>query len=226
LKVIGVVKMEFDWIWKSIIIVLGGTFLLRLAGRKSISQMTLTQTVIMIGIGSLLIQPLAGANIWTTLGVGTVLVLTLIAMEFIQIKGDFFENLITGKSKVLIKDGVIQEASLKKLRLTVDQLEMNLRQKNVQRINDVQWATLEPNGQVGFTLKPESQPVTKKEFQQLANDIKNYLQTMTPTKEVEQLRNQLASLSAQVQQSNVDSEGLFKEVQSKHHENPPPKRLQ
>ncbi|WP_042221248.1 DUF421 domain-containing protein [Oceanobacillus manasiensis] len=217
--------MEFDWIWKSIIIVLGGTFLLRLAGRKSISQMTLAQTVIMIGIGSLLIQPLAGESIWVTLSVGAVLVLTLIAMEFIQIKGDFFENLITGKSKVLIKDGVIQEENLKKLRLTVDQLEMNLRQKNVQRINDVQWATLEPNGQVGFTLKPDSQPVTKKEFQQLADDIKAYLQTMAPTQQVEQLNNQLQTLTAQIQ-SNTNSEGLFQEVQYKQHENTPPKRLQ
>ncbi len=221
----GVVRMEFDWIWKSIIIVLGGTFLLRLAGRKSISQMTLAQTVIMIGIGSLLIQPLAGESIWVTLSVGAVLVLTLIAMEFIQIKGDFFENLITGKSKVLIKDGVIQEENLKKLRLTVDQLEMNLRQKNVQRINDVQWATLEPNGQVGFTLKPDSQPVTKKEFQQLADDIKAYLQTMAPTQQVEQLNNQLQTLTAQIQ-SNTNSEGLFQEVQYKQHENTPPKRLQ
>ncbi|MFD2629745.1 DUF421 domain-containing protein [Oceanobacillus kapialis] len=218
--------MEWDWIWKSVIIVIGGTFLLRIAGRKSISQMTLAQTVIMIGIGSLLIQPLAGEDIWVTLGVGTVLVLTLIVMEFIQIKGDLFENLITGKSKTLIKEGVIQEKNLKKLRLTVDQLEMNLRQQNVQNINDVQWATLEPNGQVGFILKPDSQPVTKKEFQQLADDIKAYLQTVTPTQEVTQLHNQLQALTAQIQQANANGVGLFHEVQQKQHDNTPPKRLQ
>lgn len=219
-------NMEWDWIWKSVIIVIGGTFLLRIAGRKSISQMTLAQTVIMIGIGSLLIQPLAGEDIWVTLGVGTVLVLTLIVMEFIQIKGDLFENLITGKSKILIKEGVIQEKNLKKLRLTVDQLEMNLRQQNVQNINDVQWATLEPNGQVGFILKPDSQPVTKKEFQQLADDIKAYLQTVTPTQEVTQLHNQLQALTAQIQQANANGVGLFHEVQQKQHDNTPPKRLQ
>ena len=46
--------MDLDWIWKAVLIVLSGTLLLRIAGRKSISQMTLAQTVIMIGIGSLL----------------------------------------------------------------------------------------------------------------------------------------------------------------------------
>ncbi|WP_399457266.1 hypothetical protein [Virgibacillus dokdonensis] len=100
--------MEWSWVWKAVLIIIGGTLLLRLAGRKSISQMTLAQTVIMIGIGSLLIQPLAGKNIWTTLGVGTVLVLTLIVIEFAQIKSDSFEGIITGKSKVLIHNGVIQ----------------------------------------------------------------------------------------------------------------------
>jgi uncharacterized membrane protein YcaP (DUF421 family) len=106
--------MDWDWIWKSVIIVLGGTMLLRVAGRKSISQMTLAQTVIMIGIGSLLIQPLAGENIWTTLGVGAMLVLTLIIIEFAQLKSDKIETLITGKAKVLIENGQLKEENLLK----------------------------------------------------------------------------------------------------------------
>ena len=44
--------MEWDFVWKAILIVLAGTILLRIAGRKTISQMTLAETVIMIAIGS------------------------------------------------------------------------------------------------------------------------------------------------------------------------------
>ncbi|WBX81744.1 DUF421 domain-containing protein [Virgibacillus salarius] len=218
--------MEFAQVWKAVLIVLGGTLLLRFAGRKSISQMTLTQTVIMIGIGSLLIQPLAGKNIWVTLGVGAVLVLTLIVMEFVQIKSDFFENVITGKSKLLIHNGVIQEQHLKKLRLTVDQLEMNLRQQNVTSIRDVQWATLEPNGQVGFALKPEAQPVTKKEFQELANELKNALQANAPNQQLYEITKHLQSLNEQMKQTSNEDD-LFKEVENhKHDKNAsPPRRL-
>ncbi|WP_405102717.1 hypothetical protein [Oceanobacillus sp. FSL H7-0719] len=86
--------MDWDLLWKAIIIVVGGTILLRFAGRKSISQMTLAQTVIMIGIGSLLIQPIAGEGIWSTLLVGLFLVLTLIVIEHMQVKWDSFEKLI------------------------------------------------------------------------------------------------------------------------------------
>ncbi len=74
--------MDFDLLWKAVLIVIGGTLLLRVAGRKSISQMTLAQVVIMIGIGSLLIQPIVGKNVFTTLLVGLALVLTLVIVEY------------------------------------------------------------------------------------------------------------------------------------------------
>ncbi|RKQ33461.1 DUF421 domain-containing protein [Oceanobacillus halophilus] len=212
--------MEWDLLWKAIIILIGGTFLLRFAGRKSISQMTLAQTVIMIGIGSLLVQPIAGDNIWSTLAVGLVLVLSLVVIEFLQIKGDFFENLITGKSKILINNGTLQENNLKKLRMTVDQLEMNLRQQGVQRVDDVQWATLEPNGRVALLLKEDSQPVTKKEFKQLKDMIL-------------QLQNQLTSQENELEQYKdkqpvppEQQETIFAEIQRKSHKNNPPNRLQ
>lgn len=172
--------MEFDWIWNSILVVIGGTLLLRIAGRKSISQMTLAQVVIMIGIGSLLIEPVSGENIWTTLAVGLILVLTLVIMEYAQMKSDKFEKFITGQSKIIIEDGKLNEQNLRKLRFTVDQLEMKLRQHNVAVISDVRWATLEPNGQVGYELKEEAQPVTKKEFLQLQADVQQLIHLLEP----------------------------------------------
>ncbi|MEH6987552.1 DUF421 domain-containing protein [Cytobacillus firmus] len=172
--------MEFDWIWNSILVVIGGTLLLRIAGRKSISQMTLAQVVIMIGIGSLLIEPISGESIWTTLAVGLILVLTLVIMEYAQMKSDKFEKFITGQSKIIIEEGKLNEQNLRKLRFTVDQLEMKLRQHNVAVISDVRWATLEPNGQVGYELKEEAQPVTKKEFLQLQADVQQLIHLLEP----------------------------------------------
>ncbi|TRM10911.1 DUF421 domain-containing protein [Lentibacillus cibarius] len=221
--------MELDWIWKSIIIVVGGTFLLRMAGRKSISQMTLPQTVIMIGIGSLLIQPVSGKNIWVTLAVGTLLIVTLFIMEYVQIKGNIFEKLITGKSKILIENGQVKEKNLKKLRLTVDQLEMNLRMKNVSNIDDVEWATLEPNGQVGFTLKKEAQPVTRKEFEQLSANIQQILSQLSTDAQISQLRTQLNDLNNELEEMKWKRD-IFKEVdddeKKQETQTPSPRHLQ
>lgn len=163
--------MDFNMIWQAILIVMVGTFLLRLAGRKTIAQMTLAETVLMISFGTLIIQPVTSKNVWTSFIVGAVLVFTLIAMEYGQLKFDGLEKLITGKSKIIIKDGILNEKKMSKLRLTVDQLEIRLRQNNVTNINDVEWATLEPSGQLGFMLKQQSQPATKKDIIQLQQSI-------------------------------------------------------
>jgi uncharacterized membrane protein YcaP (DUF421 family) len=208
--------MDWNLLWKAVLVVLGGTVLLRFAGRKSLAQMTLAQVAIMIGIGSLLVQPVVGKNIWTTFIVGGVLVLTLITLELVQLKFDWFEKMITGKSKVLIENGNIQEKQLKKLRLSVDLLEMQLRKSQVTNIRDVQWATLEPNGQLGLVLKESAQPATKGEIQQLRDEISAMKQRMTANQPT------LESLAP----SPSSSQNLFTEVKNKGHKETPPKQLQ
>jgi uncharacterized membrane protein YcaP (DUF421 family) len=224
--------MEFDWIWKSILVVVGGTLLLRIAGRKSIAQMTLAQVVVMIGIGSLLIQPVVGRNIWITFGVGGVLVLTLILMEFGQLKSDLFEKFITGKAIVLIENGILNQNNLRKLRLTVDQLEMQLRQLSVSKISDVQYATLEPNGRLGYTLKEEAQTPTVKQIKKLEQDIqelKELINTRLPhVKLITELAHKTDEESAKIKSESTERSNqndLFSEVATKSHKNPPPKNL-
>lgn len=203
-----------EWIWKAVLMVIGGTILLRIAGRKSIAQMTLAQTVIMIAIGSLLIQPLAGENIWITFGVGLVLVLTLLLLEYGQVKSDLLEKIITGKSAVLIENGQLVEKNLKKYRMTVDQLEMQLRKSSVGKISDVQWATIEPNGQLGFMLKEPNQMATREDIKK----IMDLLEARLPAINFMAPQNQIKSAPSQA--------SLFSEVANSGHQEPPPPKLQ
>jgi uncharacterized membrane protein YcaP (DUF421 family) len=52
-----------NFIWYSFILILAGILLLRIAGRKSISQMTLAQTVVMISIGTIIVQPIVEKSV-------------------------------------------------------------------------------------------------------------------------------------------------------------------
>jgi len=61
------------------------------------------------------------------------------------------------------------------MRLTVDMLEVRLRQQNIQSFKDLQWATIESNGQLGYMLKPNKQYVTKEDIQQLKSLIERNL---------------------------------------------------
>lgn len=212
--------MDVNLIWQAALIIVVGTFLLRIAGRKTISQMTLAQTVLMISIGTLIIQPVTSQSVWVSFAVGAVLVLTLMAMEYGQLKIDGLEKLITGKSKVVIENGILKENEMATLRLTVDQLEMYLRQKNITSIHDVQMATIEPSGELGFTLKQASQPATKKDIQQLQQSIQ---QLITNQSQLERMTSQLSENQMQTQ---ANQGNIFTEVKNKGHEHTPPEHLQ
>lgn len=222
---------SFGFIWKAALIVLGGTILLRIAGRKSISQLTLAQVVIMIGIGSLLIQPLAGDNVWNTLFVGLILVTSLVIIEYAQLKFNFIEKFITGKSKVIIENGQLNEKNLRKLRFTVDILETQLRQQSISKISDVQYATLEPNGQIGLILKEPKQAATKEDISNVMNEIlaiRYLVETKLPKTKVISKEHEVEPMPQAInpQQSEQEQTDLFKEVDEGSHGDPPPKFLQ
>ncbi|SEM21204.1 Uncharacterized membrane protein YcaP, DUF421 family [Mesobacillus persicus] len=163
--------MDLHIIWKAMLMVTLGFLFLRFVGRKSVAQMTIATTVVLISVGSIIIQPVINHGIINTIGATAIFILFLMVVEFLTMKFNGLEKLITGKSKVVIQNGQLQTNTLKKLRLTVDKLEMQLRQQGVKQISDVKTATVEPNGQVGFELVPDAQPLTVGEFKKLMKQL-------------------------------------------------------
>lgn len=202
--------MDLHFIWKAVVIVIGGVLILRLAGRKSISQLTVAQTVMMVAVGSLIIQPVGDRNIWITMVITLLLVLTLIFIEYMALKSDALEGFIYGKSVIVVENGQINGRSLAKLRLTVDMLELRLRQLGIQKISDLQWATIEANGQLGYMLKPEKQYATKEDMQKLLSML--------------QLNMPNTPIQPPIVQT-YGSENIFTEVKNQKHIEEPPEGL-
>ncbi|WP_346729010.1 DUF421 domain-containing protein [Lederbergia citrea] len=127
--------------WKVILIALMGIVILKFSGRKSISQMTIPEVVVMLSIGTVLVQPIGQKSVGKTGMVVALFVAVLFLLEYLQLKINWLEKLVTGKSKIVIQNGVLNVPELKKLRLTVDQLEMRLRMAGITKIEDVKTAT-------------------------------------------------------------------------------------
>ncbi|RPJ98812.1 DUF421 domain-containing protein [Priestia endophytica] len=189
-----------NFIWQSAILILAGIFLLRIAGRKSISQMTLPQTVVMISLGTIIVQPIVDKSMVKAIGGGAVFTLAILLLEYIQVKSNAFEKFLTGKSKIVIQNGQLDTKMLKKLRLTVDQLEIRLRNQGITNIQDVKTATIEPNGQLGYELQDEAKPLTVGEF-------KHIMATYFP--ELAKLQDSSVQSSTQ---SMTNSSNIFKEI--------------
>ncbi|WP_281974310.1 DUF421 domain-containing protein [Halobacillus litoralis] len=202
--------MDFHFLWKASVVVIGGVLILRLAGRKSISQLTVAQTVMMIAVGSLIIQPVGDRNIWITMVITFLMVITLLFIEYIALKFNALETFIYGKSLLVVENGQVNENNLKKLRLTVDMLEVRMRQQNIQNFSDIQWATIEPNGQLGYMLKSDKQYATKEDIEMLKSLIEanqSHSQNITP----------------QTQTSMADN--IFTEVKDRKHKEKPKENL-
>lgn len=154
-------------IWKALLLIFGGLIFLRIAGRKSISEMTVAETIVMISIGTIIVAPLAGKSLGQALTAAGVFIAFLMLVEYLEVKFNFIEKLITGKSLVVIKDGVLESNNLRKVRVTVDDIEMRLRQAGISSIKDVKTATIEPNGQLGYELMHYAKPVTIGELEKI-----------------------------------------------------------
>ncbi len=139
-------------------------FLTKLLGKRQVSELSVFEYITGITIGSLAayVSLDLEANWYLGLVSLAVWVLVSIGIEFLQIKSRIARNVIDGKTTVLIKDGKIFEDNLMKERLTVDELMQQLRKKNVFKAADVEFAVMEPNGDINILLTRENQPLTPK----------------------------------------------------------------
>ncbi|MDA8212985.1 MAG: DUF421 domain-containing protein [Clostridia bacterium] len=74
-------------------------------------------------------------------------------------------KLLEGEPTVLVHNGKILERNMGKLRYNLDDLLIQLRNKNAFNIADVEFAILEPNGQLSVLLKSQKRPLTPEDLQ-------------------------------------------------------------
>ena len=158
-----------DWIdvlIRGILFIAALFFMTKLLGSKQISQLSFFEYISGITIGSVAGEVITGLDKNISHGVIVILLFGGItyAVDFISLKSKKFRDFAEGKSSVFIKDGKVMEDSLKKENYTIDDLNALLRKKNVFKVADVEFAVLEPNGELNVLLKKENQPLTPKDL--------------------------------------------------------------
>lgn len=92
-----------------------------------------------------------------------------IIVEYIGLKNATARVLLDGEPSIIIKKGKIIEGQLKKRRLNMDDLSMLLRVNKVFSILDVDYAILEPNGDLSVLKKADREFVTKQDMNIIPN---------------------------------------------------------
>lgn len=138
------------------------TFLLvlfRIAGKRSVAQITVFDFVVILIVAEATQQAMLGNDFSVTNAF--IVVSTLIAIDLglslVARRSTFLEKLTEGVPLVLIEDGTIHHERLRKSRLTIDDILESARQsQGLERMDQIKYAILERSGGVSVIPKPNA----------------------------------------------------------------------
>ena len=124
---------------------------LRVFGKREVGQFTLFDLVFVLLVANALQPAMTGPDY--SLTGGLVLIVALIGANFLVGRLDrvpMFRRILESPPSVLIKNGKIVPAALKRENLTEDEVMMAIREHGVDEVKDVELGVLEPDGTISI----------------------------------------------------------------------------
>ena len=122
--------------------------LLRLSGNRTLAKTAAFDQVVSVALGSTLATVILSKD--TRLTDGATAFLMLIALQFVVAKlilrSLWFQRLVISTPQVLVQDGRIREADLRRVRLVESDVHAALRKAGVGRVEDAALVVLESDG--------------------------------------------------------------------------------
>ena len=124
----------------------------RLMGKREIGQLGVIDLIVSILIAELVAISIEETenSIYLTIIPIAVLVLLEIVFAYISIKSRKFRNVFDGKPSLIIANGKINYKEMIKQRYSLDDLLISLRMQGIKELDMVEYAFLEPNGQLSI----------------------------------------------------------------------------
>ncbi|MDW0117070.1 DUF421 domain-containing protein [Sporosarcina thermotolerans] len=146
----------------------------RAMGKKQISQLTFFHYVTGITIGSIAAE-IAGQTETPFVSGAIALVwwgVLVILVNFLTVKSKKARVLFDDSPTIIIHRGKISEKGMKKSRLTLNDLNMMLREQSIFAVADVNYAILETNGQLSVMKKANKESATRQDVKAPGKDPK------------------------------------------------------
>jgi uncharacterized membrane protein YcaP (DUF421 family) len=139
--------------------------LLRLMGKRELGKLSVFDVVISIMLAEMAVLAIDDVDQDAIKFYLPMVLIALleIGMSFLSMKSKKIRDLVDGSADVIIENGQIREQAMRRNRLNMDDLMVHLRQKNISNIADVEFAVLEPTGQMSVFPKKELHPITRKD---------------------------------------------------------------
>ncbi len=131
---------------------------LRTVGRRQMLQITLLDYVIIALLGSAVESGLylGGGSFWAGLVSAATLLGANRALSELVARSRRFHRLFIGSPILLVHDGRILVADMRRVHLTERQLQAAIRLRGYEGVNQVRFAVMEPNGEITVVPRPPS----------------------------------------------------------------------
>ena len=152
--------------FRAVILYLLVLIVMRIMGKREISQLQPFELAISIMIADLASIPMTEVGVPLSNGIIPIIGLLVmhLTISVLNLKSTKIREIMCGKPRLLISKGKIDEKALKKERFTINELEERLRSKDVYNLGDVEYAILETSGEVTIIQKPEKRNVTTEDL--------------------------------------------------------------
>ena len=128
---------------------------MRIMGKRQVGDMQPSDLVVSLLISEIAAMPIDNIDRPIINGIIAVFLLVFLetALACISLKSGKLRRAVNGAPVIIINRGKVNRASLKRLRITTDELLETLRSQGVFDISTVQYAIIEPNGQLSVLEK-------------------------------------------------------------------------
>lgn len=128
---------------------------IRLMGKRELAQLTPFELVTLMVLGDLAQQAVTHSDTSLTgdlLAIATFAFLAS-ALSWITFKSRRAEKLLDGTPQVIVRNGQLLKENLKRDRVTVAEVESQMRLAGISRIDQIAYAIIEPQGPISFIRK-------------------------------------------------------------------------
>ncbi|MEJ8545697.1 DUF421 domain-containing protein [Brevibacillus borstelensis] len=140
--------------------------LLRLMGKRELGKLSVFDVVISIMLAEMAVLSIEQIDKQASLFYIPMLLICLmeIVISWLSLKSKKVRDVIDGSADLIIENGEIREDAMRRNRLNYDDLMVHLRQKNIKNLADVEFAVMEPTGQMSVFPKQSKTPLTREDL--------------------------------------------------------------
>ena len=140
----------WEFVLRAIIVYLFLLIILRLTGKRQVGQLAPFDLVMLLVLSNAVQNSMTGGDNSVTGGI--IVVCTLIALNwlisYLTFRSKKLEALVEGRPVVLVHNGHVDREAMKKVQLTMHELDAALRAEACSGVDQVRFALLENNGHI------------------------------------------------------------------------------